>query len=306
MDQEIIAEIIKRHKALKKIDQIQPLHKGQSPEEKYLLLSDNKEKFVLRVAKIGRLRKYRKMFNIIDHFHKKGVRCLKPVVFDQTADHKYCYTVFEYLAGKSSESILPNLSKNEQLEIGIAAGAELKKLHKLKSSKPRRDWFDKRYRQFLSDLKAFRKLDLKFYKENYVLDYIEAHIELMKGRPYRFLHYDYGVRNIIIHNNRFNGIIDFNSYKWGDPIHDFYKLPWGSKNCSVPFVIGEIIGYCGGKPSSSFWELYNLYVMLNLHRRLAWAYLKKQSRLEARLKTIEEIIDEHDLRSNKAPAWFKY
>lgn len=306
MNQEVITNIIKRHKALKRIDQIQALQKGQSPEKKFILLTDNQEKFILRVAKIGQFHKYRKMFNIIRHFYKKGVKCLKPVVFAKTAGDKYCYTVFEYLEGKSSESILPYLSKNEQLEIGMAAGAELRKLHKLKCPKKHKDWFDKRYPKFLADLKAFRKLNLTFYKEDYVLDYLKAHVDLMKGRPYRFLHYDYGVRNIIIHNNQFNGVIDFNSYKWGDPIHDFCKLPWGSKSCSVPFINGEIIGYCGGQPSERFWEMYNLYVMMNLHRRLAWAYLKKPSRLASRLKTIEEIVKEHDLKSNKAPSWFKY
>ncbi len=306
MDYEVIDNIIKRHKELNLIDQIQPLQKGQSPEKKYLLLSNNQEKFILRVAKIGRFHKYQKMFNIIRYFSKKGVKCLKPVVFDKTSGHEYCYTIFEYIEGKSSESILQKLTKNEQLEIGIAAGAELKKLHKLKCPKKSKDWFDKRYPKFLSDLKAFKKLDLTFYKEKYVLDYINDHVDLMKGRPYRFLHYDYGVRNIITHNNKFNGVIDFNGYKWGDPIHDFYKLPWGSKSCSVPFVNGEIIGYCGGQPPDTFWEMYNLYVMINLHRRLAWAYQKQPLRFPLRLKIIEDIVKEHDLRFNKAPTWFKY
>lgn len=306
MDQEIITDILKRHRGLKSVDQIQPLYKGQSPEKKYLLLSNNHEKYVLRVAKIGRFHKYQKMFNIIRHFYKGGVKCLRPVAFDKTDKVKYCYTVFAYLKGKSSESILPYLSKNEQLEIGMAAGAELRKLHKLKCPKKHKDWFDKRYPKFLADLKTFKKLNLTFSKEDYVLDYLKAHVDLMKGRPYRFLHHDYGVRNIIIHNKQFKGIIDFNGYKWGDPIHDFYKLPWGSKCCSVPFVNGEIIGYCHGRPSNRFWEMYNLYVMMNLHPRLAWAYLKQPSRVSSRQKTIEEIVKEHDLRSNKAPVWFRY
>ncbi len=304
MDQGIIENIIKSHKLLKSVDQIQTLNKGQSPEKKYILFSNNQEKFILRVAKIGRFHKYQKMFNIINKFHKKGVKCLKPVVFDKTADDRYCYSVVEYLQGKSSESILPNLSTTEQLKIGIAAGKELKKLHKLKCPKTKRDWFDKRYPKFLADLKKFKDLKLSFYKEKYVLDYINKHVDLMKGRPLRFLHYDYGVRNIIVHNNKLNGIIDFNGYKWGDPIHDFYKLPWGSKNCSVWFVKGEIIGYNGGSVPDSFWAMYNLYVMMNLHRRLAWAYLKQPSRFPSRLKIIEEIVREHNLKSNKGPKWF--
>lgn len=306
MDQEVVEKIIKRHKILKPVDQIQALQKGQSPEKKYILLSNNQEKFVLRIAKIGRFHKYQKMFNIISNFYKRGVKCLKPVVFVKTTNHKYCYSIFEYIEGRSSESILPNLSKTEQLEVGIAAGEELKKLHKLKCPKMHRDWFDKRYPKFLADLKIFKHLKLSFYKENYVFDYIKAHADLMKGRPFRFLHYDYGVRNIIIHDKKFNGIIDFNGYKWGDPFYDFYKLPWGSKSCSVSFVKGEIIGYCGGRPSDTFWEIYNLYVMLNLHRRLTWAYLKQPSRFPLRLKMVEEIVKEHDLKSNKKPTWFSY
>lgn len=305
MNQEILDQIIKRHKKLNAVDQIQELNKGQSPEKKFILFSNNQEKFILRVARVGRFHKYQKLYNIIRGFHKSGVKCLKPILFKKTTDHQYCYSIMEYLEGKSSDSVLPYLSKNEQLEIGIAAGAELKKLHKLKCPKSNRDWFDKRYPKFLADLKAFKRLKLSFYKEKYVMDYIKEHVDLMKGRPYRFLHNDYGVKNIIVNNKQFNGIIDFNSYKWGDPIHDFYKLPWSSKNCSVWFAKGEIIGYCGGSVPDSFWEMYNLYVMMNLHQRLAWAYLKHPSRFPLRLKIIEQIIKEHDLKTNKEPNWFK-
>ncbi len=306
MEHKTIESIIETHGVLKSIDSINPLNKGQSPDQKYILMRKNQEAFILRLAKIDKYDKYKKVYTIVKNFHKEGVKCLNPVALGKTFDHKYCYSIVEYLEGRSSESVLPSLSKNEQIEIGITAGQELRKLHKLKYPKKNKSWYELRYPKYLNHLKTFRDLKLSFYKEKYVLDYINDHIDLMKGRPFRFQHNDYNVRNIIINDKKFNGIIDFDAYRWGDPLHDFYKLPWGSKSCSVWYVKGEIIGYCGGKVPDSFWEMYNLYVMMNLHRRLIWAYQKKPSRILIRLKIIEEIINEHDLRSNKEPAWFKY
>lgn len=304
MDQKRLEKLLKQQQGLGPIDRICPLQKGQSPDEKYILYQKDQEKYILRIASIKKYDKNRTIFGIIRNFHKKGVKCLKPVAFGKTSDHQYCYSIVEYLQGKSGNAILPGLTKSQQLSIGIAAGEELKKLHALKAAKQKLDWFDLRYSKFLDDLKTFNDLKLSFYKDKYVLDYLESHLDLMKGRPYRFLHNDYNVRNIIINNQEFNGIIDFDAFRWGDPLHDFYKLPWGSKSCSVWYVQGEIIGYCGGRVPDSFWEMYNFYVMLNLHRRLVWAYQKNPSRIPIRQKIIETIVKEHDLKSNKKPSWF--
>lgn len=305
MDKEIVEGIVKHHKILKPIDKIHPLYKGQSTDKKYILFRKNQEMFVLRMANIKRFDKLENLYEIIKNFHKNGVNCLNPIILDKTPDHKYCYSIVEYIEGSSAHSVLPDLSKHEQLEIGIAAGEELKKLHNLKYPQKNKDWFDEKYPKFLAQLKKFRDLKLSFYKEKYVFDYINSHLDLMKGRPYRFLHNDYNVKNVIINNKKFNGIIDFDAFRWGDPLHDFYKFPWGSKSCSVPYVKGEIIGYCGGKVPDTFWAMYNLYVMINLYRRLLWAYQKRPSRIQIRLKIIEDIIKEHDLKSNKEPTWFK-
>lgn len=305
MEHTKVAKIIAGHPVLNSVDRIVPLKGGQSPDEKFILYRKKQEAFIMRLAPLKKYDKFKKVAKIVKHFHKHGVKCINPVLLGKTSDHQYCYFVVEYLKGRSSESVLPYLSKNEQQEIGIAAGEELRKLHKLKSPKNNKNWFELRYLKFREQLKNFRELKLTFYKEKYVLDYIYEHLHLMKGRPFRFQHNDYNVRNIIVNNNKFKGIIDFDAYKWGDPLHDFYKLPWGTKNCSPWFAKGIIIGYCGGSIPDSFWELYNLYVMLNLHRRLIWAYQKKPSRIKLRLKIIEDIIKDHDWKSNKAPLWFK-
>lgn len=306
MEQAQVESIIEQQEILKPVDHIILLNKGQSPDKKYILYRKRQEAFIMRLAPLKKYDKVKKVFKIVKHFHKNGVKCLSPVVMGKTSDNKYCYWIVEYLEGHSSESVLPNLSKNEQLEIGITAGEELRKLHKLKCPIKNKSWFEIRYFKFREHLKKFRELKLTFYKEKYVLDYIYDHVDIMKGRPFRFQHNDYNVRNIIINNKKFNGIIDFDAFRWGDPVHDFYKLPWGTKNCSPWFAKGEIIGYCDGTVPDSFWKLYNLYVMLNLHRRLIWAYQKKPARIKLRLKIIEDIVKEHDLKSNKAPLWFKY
>ena len=46
--------------------------------------------------------------------------------------------------------------------------------------------------------------------------------------------------NLIVNGGRLSGIIDFNRYDWGDPVHDFVKTAYFSSAESVPFSAGQM------------------------------------------------------------------
>jgi aminoglycoside phosphotransferase (APT) family kinase protein len=67
------------------------------------------------------------------------------------------------------------------------------------------------------------------------MEFIEKNERYIKNRPNLFQHDDFHAGNIIVKENRYAGVIDFNRYDWGDPIHEFYKLALFSREVSIPF-----------------------------------------------------------------------
>jgi aminoglycoside phosphotransferase (APT) family kinase protein len=54
--------------------------------------------------------------------------------------------------------------------------------------------------------------------------FVEKNLPSIHTPRQTFLHDDYHPGNLIIQDKKLSGIIDFNRYDWGDPIHDFVNL----------------------------------------------------------------------------------
>lgn len=178
-------------------------------------------------------------------------------------------------------------------------------MHQLKAPDSAQcDWHQKQSQVFWKDLEIFRERRLSFENESWVCDYIKEHLEIMKGRPLTFQHNDYGTGNLIIHHNQFRAIIDFNAFDWGDPICDFFQVPWVNLRAGSAFVKGQILGYCSDTVTQEFWALYNLYVMIILYHRLVLTHQKEPQKYASRIRKANKIVKDHDLRKNGAPVWF--
>lgn len=127
----------------------------------------------------------------------------------------------------------------------------------------------------------------------------------MKDRPNIFQHDDFHIANLIVKDRRLSGIIDFNRYDWGDPIHEFVKVGIFSAEVSVPFSIGQIQGYHGDKePNHAFWQLYSLYLAMTLVSSVVWILKVKPEELDSMLSKIYKVMDDHDDFDLLVPKWY--
>ena len=125
----------------------------------------------------------------------------------------------------------------------------------------------------------------------------------MKERPSVLQHDDFHLSNLIVQNGKYAGAIDFGRFDWGDPVFDFIKLGMFSTEQSVPFAIGMIEGYHDGKPPQSFWELYALYLAMNVFSIIVWGHRQGDER--KLLRHAERIIQDHEGFTNSMPAWYR-
>lgn len=134
------------------------------------------------------------------------------------------YMILTYLPGKDAEIALKELTNEEQYRIGILAGKELKKLHRLSAPTDYPAWNTIKKQKSDRYLMELQQIDVDKRIKEMLETYIWENEMLLKGRPNTFQHDDFHPANILIHNRTFSGIIDFGRMDWGDPVHDLQKL----------------------------------------------------------------------------------
>lgn len=72
---------------------------------------------------------------------------------------------------------------------------------------------------------------------------------------------------------------------------------------SIPFALGMIEGYHNGKPPHTFWELYALYLAMNVFSSIVWGH--RQGNEEVMLRHVERFIEDHEGFTKVVPAWYK-
>ena len=92
----------------------------------------------------------------------------------------------------------------------------------------------------------------KHKNDDKIIKFIEENEIYLKNRPNRFQHDDFHLENIIVRDGKYVGVVDFNGYDWGDPLHDFVKIALFARDISIPYSIGQIEGYFNRKIPEEF------------------------------------------------------
>lgn len=305
MDVQSVQEILRSHSVQEAIERCEPLRQGYSSDLKYILWADGRPRLLLRLSRIEFLARRQREFNALAIHYGRGILCPRPIAFGQTPDRTHCFTLLEYLPGDCAEEVLPKLDQRIQRQIGMAAGGELRRLHQLEGDEPSEVWFARRLKKYRSRVQQAREMQLGFPGQREVEEYVEAHVSVLKDSPVRFQHDDFHPGNVILRDGQYAGIIDFNRCDWGDPVEDFYKVPWFSAPLSKAYAQGQTEAYLQHGEVPDFWLRYNLFVAMNLHGSLVWERQNSSSERQSNwLDHVVEMVESHDLQTSGPPAWF--
>ena len=294
---------------------IEPVRKGYSEDMKYLLTAKSGERLLLRITESDNtqiLAGRKEMYSLMDTLARYSSLVPRSRACWISEDAHSCIMIHEYMEGDDGEESLHRYSEETQYEIGYRAGIELKKLHQLAAPATLSSWYDRKKQKHERYCDACNREHLA--PEELDLEpihrYIADNIHLMKNVSQTFQHDDYHPANLIINNGQLTGIIDFNRYDWGDPIHDFYKLAFFSREISIPFSRGQIDGYFMGNVPSDFWKRYALYNAMSIVPSIVW-FSRMASRKEFRdelkraITLIRTLIDDHKGFTSAIPQWYQ-
>lgn len=305
MDFNTAQQIVTSLPFLGNVERIEFLDKGFSHDKKYVLWQHAEPRYVLRLSNAAKMERWEAQADILAKLRDIDVLCHQPFDTGLSADGETCFSVVSYLTGESADESLDGLTDEQQYEIGFSAGQQLRKIHRIPHPNPDFDWPAHRRAKYRTRLEQARRLGLTFGQQERVERYVEDSMGLLDEVPVRFQHDDFHPGNLIIRDGQFAGIIDFENRDWGDPIEDFYKIPWFTAPLSTPFARGQVHGYCSENVPRDFWRRYNLFVALQLHATLVYAYQGQfDEGMDRWYRQTIDILATHDFENSGPPTWY--
>lgn len=283
---------------------ITPIPRGYSSDKKYEVLKEG-QKYVLRTFDYNQVDAKKAEYDVLMKMQEVDVNCSKPVKFGSIPDMGIGYMILTYVEGNDASVELLKLSSADQYRIGLEAGEELRKIHQYKAPDHIADWYDRKVAKHQRYIEAYTKLDNKVAEDHRVISFIDANLHLMKDRPNLFQHDDFHLENMIIRENRLAGIIDFNRWDWGDPVHEFLKVGIFSSELSIPFSIGQIRGYHHNEePNELFWRLYSLYLAMCVFSSAVWVIRFQPEATDEMMKKVNRVLEDHSYFEQMKPKWY--
>ncbi len=292
---------------LSKTKSIEEIHKGYSSDRKFIVIMENPldSKLILRMSDIAGYEAKKEEYYHLSKMPEYNVRTSKVVDFGRVEELNICYMLVNYIEGNEAADMLPQYSHNEQYQIGIEAGLELKKMHQYLAPSKIPEWYERKLRKQNYYYNEYCKTGYKVSNQDRIFKYIEKNVQFMNNRPNVFQHDDFHPSNIIVKDKKYSGVIDFNRYDWGDPLHDFIKVGFFSREVSVPFSIGQIVGYFPEGIPEYFWNLFGLYMAVSITSAIVWTLKYDENHLNEMHERVERIIEEHKGFELSKPTWFE-
>lgn len=301
---EVIQTITEKVKLLKNTTKIEELKKGYSPDKKYIFYC-NDEKLLVQIGDIEGYEKKKQEFQILKEMQQLNVQAPQPIDIGVITERDYCYNIYSYIDGEDAKEVMDTLSEDEQFIIGLDAGTQLTRMHQYKAPSTIETWYSRAMQKHYRYLDAYKSSGIKIKDENKIIDFIENNKHYIKNRPNHFQHDDFHLENIIVKDKQYAGVIDFNNYDWGDPLHDFVKLALFQREISVPFSIGQIEGYFKNNVPTDFWKVYCIYVGMVIFSSIIWSLRYAPTLLDEMLARLNNVIDDHKCFELLKPQWYE-
>ncbi len=153
-------------------------------------------------------------------------------------------------------------------------------------------------------IKMYEECHLKYENGHKFIEYINAHRNLLSGRPRTYQHGDYHVGNMMIDTSGKLFIIDFNRNDFGDPWEEFNRIVWCAQ-AAPKFAAGMVDGYFDSDVPMEFWQLLALYISSNTLSSLPWAIPFGEGEIETMTNQATDVLTWYDNMTNPVPTWYR-
>lgn len=280
-----------------------PIHEGWSGDEKYCAVTENGEKYLLRIAAMERLPRKQREFELMRQVAQLGIPMCLPVEFG--ACDEGAYSIQSWIDGENAESFVMAMREEEQYRYGLDAGRILAKIHTIPAPDDAPDWEARFNAKIDRKIAMYEACELKYERGgDAFLQYIAQNRHLLRGRPQSYQHGDYHIGNMMVDRNGALTIIDFDRDDFGDPWEEFNRIVWCAQ-AAPAFASGMVDGYFDGPVPMEFWRLLALYICSNTLSSLPWAIPFGEEEIRVMQNQAAQVLQWYDGMENVVPTWYQ-
>lgn len=297
MERKIDIKILKNADLFEKIE---PLNKGWSEDEKYIIYTKESEKLLLKISDKSKFDEKVRESQIIKRISK--VCNNTPKFIDLKISGKKVLQLYTFLEGNDALEDIKNYSKEEQFNLGVEAGKTLKKIHLSEKIIDAKGYIDKQKEKIIDRTKAYE--NSKYYSENDegLIRYIKGNIESLNSAEISLCHGDYHLGNMIINNERIY-IIDFNRFNYEDIYKDFIPMCVFTRDESIEFAKGQLKGYFNDNIPVEFWRRIKLFLAYSSFYSILWAEGISKEEVTAMIRRKNMVYSDFIESPLESPKW---
>ena len=287
--------------AIGPIQAMTPIAKGFSFEKKYKLTSDHGD-FLLRLSPIAAYAAKAQEFALVQQLYANGVHCNQPLLILQAEANATVCTLYRYLAGVDAEENIGALSVAAQYQIGVAAGQDLRRINTL--SRATNTWKARKWQKHERYVQRYCQQTYRLKNDEQHLRFIETNYDPTEAAQDYLQHDDFHLGNIVLNDQSYGGILDFERYDWGDPLHEFVKMEWFTWPVSAAFARGQVAGYFSERSlTDAECRQIAVYIAMSLLSTLVWTLEFHPHAWPETEKQILSILTRYDDFNRIRPQW---
>lgn len=282
---------------------IEPITKGWSNDQKYYIETFCGQSYLLRLADISKYHDKQKEFEIITKYSKLNIHMSMPLEFGKCNKDNNVYMLLTWIDGIDLKDALPELSEEEQYQLGRQAGEILQKIHSIPLEKEDIPKETKKSKK-LFQLSQYEQSNLKIAGDIHAISYVKENIDFIWKQKPVYLHGDFHPGNLIYREDGRIGVIDFNRWEVSDPYEEFYKLESFGVEVSIPYCIGQIDAYFNDAVPDDFWKTNAVYVAQSSLFSIKWAEKFGQKDIDAMIARAKNAFADFEDFKIEIPRWY--
>ena len=280
-----------------------PVHKGWSGDQKFCAVTEEGQKYLLRISPTDRLERKKWEFEQMCRVAELGIPMCLPVEFGVCEEG--VYAIQSWIDGEDAESIVMIMDAACQYRYGLDAGRILARIHTLPAPDDAPDWETRFNAKIDRKIAMYENCELKYESGgDAFLEYLAQNRHLLRNRPQSCQHGDYHIGNMMMDGNGKLTVIDFEKQDVGDPWEEFNRIVW-SAQAAPAFASGMVDGYFDGSVPMEFWKLLALYICSNTLSSLPWAIPFGKEEIQVMRKQAAEVLAWYDGMKNVVPNWYQ-
>lgn len=293
-----IKNIIDKYNIIK----VEPINKGWSVDDKYIMIDQNMHKTILRISPSDYYEKRKKQYRMLQKVSELDINTTKALDFG-ILDDGNVYMIISFIEGGDGINLLQGIDDETAYSLGQDAGNILKKIHDIAIGKQNFEWKDVYKGKIERKIFALENCGQKITMQDEIIKYYRNNVHLIDNQPLKFCHGDYHLGNMLIKDNKL-GIIDFDKSMIADPYDELKTFRWNAI-VNEYFQTALINSYFDNNIPEKFWKILKFYTCEAMISQLPWAMQFKKEDIDMAHFMIKKQLEWYNNLENDIPTWYK-